>query len=303
MPCYTPIEAWQLEGGNIVFAERGRVLRALRLRCGNCVGCLIDRKKQWAARIIHESQMHLHNWFVTFTYNSEHLPADGALHYEDFQGFLHRLRRAVNYHRAKGSPRISVRHFTAGEYGGKYGRPHFHSILFNLLLPDICRAGRSPAGHTLWGSAWLEKLWGLGYITIGSVSFDSAAYTASYICKKIDPATEPLREFVDCKTGEVRKLPPEFARMSLRPAIGKTWFDKYHADCLPRDYCVVNGRKVPVPRYYTSLFKKLDAEQHEALEFERTQKSDSSALERTPERMATRELVALAGVKAKIRKL
>jgi len=45
----------------------------------------------------------------------------------------------------------------------------------------------------------------------------------------------------------------------LKPGIGYEWFMRYHSDVFPCDYLVYDGRKFPVPRYYSDLWKRLEA--------------------------------------------
>lgn len=321
MPCFSPVDAYQLDSGRVIFHENvgtagkrhskftrpGGYLRSLKISCGQCVGCRKDRSHQWAARILHESQSHTApSWFATLTDDDAHTPADGSLDYSVFQTFVDNLRAALNPRAPRGSPkkpRVKVRYFVAGEYGTKKVRPHYHAAFFGLDLPDLAYLRMSPSGHKLYTSAMLEKVWGRGFISLGALSWESAAYIASYVCKKQTgpKATAYLR--VDPNTGECHSVRPEFARMSLRPAIGKEWFKKFHADCLPRDYCVVDGRKVPVPRYYRDLFKKMNPHASDDLQHDRIERAALSAHERTPERLATRETVAKAALSLKNRNL
>lgn len=250
--------------------------------------------------------MHAQSWFGTLTYDDAHAPADGGLHYGDFQLFVRRLRRALNPRSPRALPRSTrqkIRYFVAGEYGSQNLRPHWHCALFGVDFPDLARLRKSPSGFTLWNSPTLASAWGKGFTSLGRLSFQSAAYMASYICKKATGVHADAYKRVDLETGEVRLVRPEFARMSLRPAIGKTWFDRFASDCLPRDYCVVDGRKIPVPRYYSDLFKARDAFAYDELEHSRIERAALSVSERTPERLATREKVALAAAALKSRKL
>ena len=73
MSCFKPIPAWQLESGDVVFSERGKIARSFMLPCGNCLGCRSDRARAWGARIVHESLMHDFSWFVTLTYDDKSL--------------------------------------------------------------------------------------------------------------------------------------------------------------------------------------------------------------------------------------
>ena len=42
--------------------------------CGNCPACEARRKHDLQLRIQIEAQKHKHNWFITLTYDDEHLP-------------------------------------------------------------------------------------------------------------------------------------------------------------------------------------------------------------------------------------
>lgn len=300
MTCFTPAKAWQLETGRVVFAERGNIAREITLPCGQCVGCRKQRAQDWAVRITHESQMHRYSWFVTFTYDESHVPENQSLDYRHFQLFLKRLRK---------SRKTPLRFFVAGEYGERTLRPHFHACLFGVHFPDMVNYRKSPSGFQLWKSAELDALWGLGFCSIGYLSVDSAQYCAGYINKKIiasEKSPSKARQHyarVNPATGEVHYVKPEFAVMSRNPGIGKPWFDKYKADCLPRDYCVIDGKKLQVPRYYSQLFKACNPFGAVDLELDRADKLNESAPDRTPPRMHARHLVAIAKSKLGARKL
>lgn len=76
---------------------------------------------------MHESQSHDFSCFVTLTYDDEHMPYGGDLHYRHFQLFLKKLRKRL------GRP---VRYFMCGEYGDRLGRPHYHAILIGVEVAD-----------------------------------------------------------------------------------------------------------------------------------------------------------------------
>lgn len=297
MPCFTPIEAWQTEDGRVRFVERGRILRALKLRCGQCVGCRKDRAAEWAARIVHESRMHPVNtcWFATLTYDDNHVPADNSLRYRDFQLFFKRLRKARSQ---------KIRFYMAGEYGERTARPHYHACLFGVSFPDLAYYRKSPSGHTLFKSAELDRIWQLGLCSLGALTFESAAYTASYINKKITGAAskEKYRR-INPDTGEVHFVIPEFARMSLRPGIGRSFFDAYSNEILPRDFVRIDGKKTRVPRYYIELFKALDPFAWDDCQSIREEKAKASLADNTPARLETRRVVAEARAAINFRKL
>lgn len=206
MPCYKPLDAYRgslLPSGKraVVFQRKDAVLLSdFKLPCGQCIGCRLERSRQWAMRCVDEASMWADNSFVTLTYDDAHLPKDKSLHVEDFQGFMKRLRQDV----WRKSHRRDVRFFHCGEYGEKYSRPHFHACLFNLAFHDRKPWKASKAGEMMYRSPTLESLWPNGYSAVSDVTFESAAYVARYVLDKVTgPAAETHYERADTKTGEV----------------------------------------------------------------------------------------------------
>lgn len=219
--------------------------------CGNCLGCDLERSRQWAVRCMHEAQLHRDNAFVTLTYDEEHLPPAGSLDRRAFPLFMKRLRKEAG----------RVRVFYCGEYGEELGRPHYHACLFGWWPDDAVQAG-DRGGHAVYRSARLQRLWPFGFSELGSVTFDSAAYVARYVVKKVrgEAAAEHYTA-VDVATGEVFVREPEFAQMSRRPGIGAGWFDRFGEELEPDGTVIESGKEVPMPRYYRKL---MDVESPEA---------------------------------------
>ena len=118
---------------------------------------------------------------MTLTYDDEHLPKTGSLVPEDLQKFLKKLRRFIEYH---GSDK-KIRFFACGEYGDNFCRPHYHAIIYNLDIPDLKRFSTSFSGDTYYTSNTINSIWKNGYVIIGQVTFESCAYVARYVTKKI----------------------------------------------------------------------------------------------------------------------
>lgn len=254
MPCYGPLVAYRSKSVNksgkrsLVFKKsEGLPNSELKIPCGQCIGCRLERSRQWAMRCVHEAQLHADNAFITLTYEDKHLPPGGSLEPEAFQLFMKRLRKAISPER--------ILFFACGEYGSKYGRPHYHACIFGYGFPDR-RLWSRRRDIALYRSDLLEKCWQFGLSSVGDVTFESAAYVARYIVKKwlgSDAAEHYQR--VDCDTGEITSVEPEFTRMSLRPAVGKKWFEQYTTDVYPSDEVVLRGRKMRPPKYYNGLYE------------------------------------------------
>lgn len=205
MPCYKPLDAWRPDSSTgskkLIFSYNSKTCNSLtphlQVPCGRCVGCRLERSRQWAIRCVHEASLHEKNCFITLTYNDENLPADQSLHYEPFQLFMKRLRKKYG---------SGIRFYMCGEYGEKLARPHFHACLFGHDFDDKKVWKKTDAGSVLYRSAELEKLWPFGYSSVGDVSFESAAYVARYIMKKItgEAAESHYKFFRPYNRGDIR---------------------------------------------------------------------------------------------------
>lgn len=293
--CFRPLQAFRTPDGSVVFREAGDIQESLNLPCGQCVGCRLERSRQWALRIMHEASHSDDNAFITLTYRE--VPPGGSLCYRDFQLFFKRLRRELHP--------INVRFFVVGEYGDESWRPHFHFGLFGFCFRDDRRQWRrASSGGAVFRSARLERLWPLGDSEIGELTRESAAYMARYVMKKVngDLADDHYRR-VDPDTGEVTYLEPEFVHMSRRPGIGADWFARYWHDVYPHDRVVMKGKVGRPPRYYDYLLKSLDPQLLEDMQQKRILEGRDKWRDSTPDRLAVREVVAKARVAAYKRKL
>lgn len=287
MACFHPLQAYQCENGEVVFYEKARfnIVRSLSLPCGQCIGCRLERSRQWAMRCMHEASLYRENCFVTLTYNDEHFPYRGMLDYSAFQKFMKRLRKFTGTN--------GVRFYMCGEYGPENWRPHFHACLFNHDFADKEYYSRSPAGEKIYRSAALEKLWPFGFSSVGAVTFESAAYVARYCVAKVTGHNASAHYRRVDADGEYQ-LPPEFNHMSLKPGIGSRWLEKYRTDVYPHDYVVVRGVEVKPPKYYDRLFASQFPDDFEDIQFRRELDGKSRFADNTDERLAVREIVQRA---------
>lgn len=268
------------------------------LPCGQCKGCRLEKSRQWAIRCHHEASLSNQNSFVTLTYNDEHLPLDGSLNRRHLQLFMKRLRKEFG---------AGIRFYACGEYGDLRRRPHYHLCLFNFDPPDRRKfSNDKKSGNIYYSSKILDDIWGKGFTITGDVSFQSAAYVARYIMKKItgDRAEAHYKNaysHVDPTNGETYNisfnLAPEFNAMSLRPGIGAEWLKKFNTDVYPDDFIVINGKKVRPPRFYDNHFEVEYPSEYKKIRAKRVRNSKKHADNNTPERLRVRETVLEAKLK------
>lgn len=267
----------------------------VNLPCGQCTGCRLEHSRHWAIRCMHEAQLHLSNCFITLTYDDKHLPENGSLVKSDFQKFMKLLRY---YDGGKNT----IRYYHCGEYGEQFKRPHYHAILFGLDFPDK-QVFRVRDGIRLYTSEALSRIWGKGFVTIGDVTFESAAYVARYVTKKITgDRKEKISTYTGLKhyeklipeTGEVVEIEAEYATMSRRPGIGRAWYEQFKKEVFPSDEVIMRGKKLKPPRYYTSLYQIDEPAAHLALKRKRLKAAQKHADNNTIERLYVRETVQRA---------
>ena len=289
MACYKPIQGYRRRDDNGIGWRPAEVWidQPMSVPCGQCIGCRLENSRQWGVRLMHEAQMHESSWFVTLTYDDDHLPEWGSLRKKDFQGFINKLRKA-----RRG---IRVRYFHCGEYGDETMRPHYHAALFGVAFPDM-QFYMHRGEHRVWHSEELTDLWGKGLTEIGSLTFESACYIARYVTKKINgKRAESHYTRLDPETGELRRIEQEYATMSRRPGIGAGWYDRYKDEVYPSDEVVSRGRAMRPPRYYDKKLEESDPDLYKAVR--KVRRANRDKQNQTEDRLHVREVCTLARTK------
>lgn len=303
MPCFKPLKGYRSREltpkgkRSIVFnPKQGYIDQRVDIPCGQCRFCRLERSRQWAIRCVHESKLHNENSFITLTYDDKKLPKNGSLQVKDFQDFMKRLRRNEEYsaEKEKKIPR-KIRFFHCGEYGELHSRPHYHACLFGYDFTDKYH-WETIRGQKYSRSAILEDLWTYGNSRIGNLTFESAAYVARYITKKITgPLAKLYYEEEDEETGQLKVLQPEYVTMSRRPGIAKLWFEKYKTDVFPSDFVLLERKnkyiKCKPPKFYTGQYEITDPESHRKLKIRREQQGKNQAHDNTYERLKVKEKI------------
>ena len=123
--------------------------------------------------------------------------------------------------------------------------------------------------------------------------FESAAYVARYVMKKVVCSRDDLDRLIMKDTGEILK--PEYVTMSRRPGIGSEWFSRFCNDVYPHDFCLSRGVKCKPPRYYDNRLELSNPKLHGIIKANRFAVSRNNP-DNTPRRLAVREAVKLKAV-------
>ena len=203
--------------------------------CGKCLSCRKARRKDWMMRLEHELHTSKDAIFLTLTYDDDHMPDNASLVKADLQKFYKRLRRKLEPRR--------IRYYSAGEYGTRTIRPHYHSIIYGLSL--------LPVDKQLVMSCWDKCDWRVDTIrdkSFGSVTPESISYVTGYIADKLSNRDNKLI-YIDTN----REIPFQLCSKGL----GRDYVAKYTDELMENIHIKKQGKELPLPRYYR---KKLNIE-------------------------------------------
>ncbi len=102
----------------------------IKVPCGRCAQCIALKQNYFIQRCDMQSYFS-HMYFLTFTYDNEHLP----IHYYLGKRYAHPdIRHIQNMFKRVRKHRLfdgrCFRYFVCSEYGSRRMRPHFHMLLF-----------------------------------------------------------------------------------------------------------------------------------------------------------------------------
>lgn len=241
--------------------------------CGQCTECRLKASRETAIRCMHEASLHgQQNCVVTLTYAPEHLPDNGTIHPEHTVEFMRKLRSREDYRaHLAGEPARRFKTYGCGEYGEEGGRPHYHICLFGYRFDDQ-KPMRGKEGY--YTSDILTATWGKGGTQIMDLTFESAAYVARYITKKLN-----ISRATPEKKAELIKLKYQgrLAEQTVcvtRKGLGKEWYKEWKQEIYEGDKVFRNtkdGRRIPMqpPKYYDRQYEIDNQEQYERIKNER----------------------------------
>lgn len=204
--------------------------------CGKCNACLVRSRMEWACRLEYEDRQAKSSFFVTLSYDNDHLPVveyvepdtgacfyNGVVSKRDIQLFMKRLRKELD------SLGCKLRYYLISEYGPQTLRPHYHGLFFLDSVVD------HDSFHRACCSAW--PLCRPERLTVDAVTAERIKYCTEYALTK-----NSIPSYLE----------PNFRLMSRRPGIGASYVDlmgKWHKS--ERFFTYMNDNHViTLPRYY-----------------------------------------------------
>lgn len=228
----------------------------IKVPCRKCYACRLNYSAEWATRIELECQKDDYNYFITLTYDDEHLPSDGDLHPEDMKRFINTLRKSFERKGIK-----DIKYFYCGEYGPTTGRCHFHMILMHCPLDE--NKFHSPHIDSNFKEHFkhydIEKWWGKGFVDVAKQEWSNAAYVARYCMKK-----QTNKEYEEM--GKV----PEYIRMSK--GIGMDYYQQHKDEIYQHDEIIMKTVKGNNGSYRPPKAFDIKKEQEDPIGFQKIKK-------------------------------
>lgn len=242
---------------------------SVRVPCGRCLLCLKRRANAWSFRLLEESKSASSCFFFTYTYKQEHLPytdyGEVTLRNKDHQDYMKRLRKYVaTWCKARQIEVPKIRYYAVGEYGGKTGRPHFHSIMFNVPQEIV-------------GSGVIENdIWKKGTVHVGEGNEKTFRYCAKYMVKNLGKTREKPNIYKGKSGFQVEELPKrEFERVMCSKGLGSNFLTEKMINYVrnhAQGYIDMDGFKVSLPRYYKDkIFRRHKDDDEETVDLKRKQ--------------------------------
>lgn len=255
--------------------------------CGKCIGCRLDYSAEWANRGYCEAKMHENNYFVTLTYDPDHIHIDEYL--EDREGFtwvnegdwngnlypkeLTQFIKSLRQKMKRDYGDDGIRFMACGEYGSKGARPHYHIIFFGLNLPaETFFEPQIINKNIYYRNKIIEDIWTKGFSNVGEANWNTISYVARYITKKINGEGS---EQLYAANGKIK----EFMRVSRMPGIGEPYYQKHKDEIYKNGYITIKNlegtHKVTPPTYFDDLFKKEHPGEFLKIQRERRQRAEN----------------------------
>lgn len=292
---------FQLQKMNSKYLARNQLIQTIP--CRNCWACQLNNSAEWATRNMCESLDHDQAYFITLTYDEEHLPIlekipyiqryefsthmieitdyiendgtwiTGSLFPKDVELFLKNLRQFFKRHNYN----KPIRYFYCGEYG-QLGRPHYHMLLYGAPIAieenyDWHIDKKFFKEH--WKNPLIDHFWEHGLHDIANLEWSNAAYTSRYCMKKI--SNEPNSDLIYAEMGKIK----EFIRMSRMPGIGANYYNAHKFDIYKTDSMIMktvkgNTGSFKPPKAFDKWFKEEFPDDFKKIEKHRKEMSERS---------------------------
>ena len=230
--CNRPIES---------IITNGTRQRHIKYPCGHCIGCRLDKEKQWTERCEYEQKKFVKSTMLTLTYDDLHLnftenATEPTLIKEDFNKFIDRVTQAS---KTKYGKEFRYKFFGTGEYGGIFRRPHYHVLFFGLdFIED---------------KDLFKACWKLGQTDAKPIKQGGIRYVVDYFRKEMVSGDLAIEKYD--KKGIERPF------ISHSQGLGRGLYFENREQIKNTGQLKIGQRQFTVPAYYRSLLSDYESEQ------------------------------------------
>lgn len=268
----------------ITIKDPNNPYNTINVKCGKCILCRRRKCRDWAIKLIKESQYHKKMCMLTLTFRlkfllkpeikeltkyhqkikngeiikwkTKHQTIVGPHYITDVRKtkwlislFMKKLRKEFTTKK-----NCWISYFAVGEHGTQNThRAHWHILIFGLDKNDFkaTQEGVSKKNKPIYRSTLLDMLWSykklnIGRTTISDVTASTIKYVANYTMKKMYKGKNTY---------------PTTMQFSNQAKIGYKWCRRYHKELRKGVLMDEDKAKYPVPKsFYKELLRYTNSE-------------------------------------------
>lgn len=238
--------------------------------CGKCELCQKSRIDSYFVRCYFE---YMHNdlacngstWFVTLTYADDVLPRVSPCYYDDKTGEIletsdkDKIPCFSKYHiqtwlkRLRKYSGLDFRYFVVTEFGGEFGRPHYHGILFirNFAPSEDNRLRLFHLIAETWTKVKDRNFKYRAMAELGIFDLQRVDVKLIHDSKQISYCCKYVGKQIGSVKFDKLLIPKDNRLFHLQSiGLGENIFDYCNKDCWDKGFIQVEGYSYAIPMYY-----------------------------------------------------
>lgn len=217
-----------------------KIFNGVETSCRECDQCVATYKNTWVSRCVAEKNTMPHAFAITLTYaDVDGVPPLGArvYRYKDVSNMMKRIRSAG---KRKWKKNIELRYVIVGEKGTRFGRCHYHGVVFSSHpITELGEISSRKGSDFAYKQRLNWSLWGHGFIEFQKADRMGMSYVLKYILKSRMTAA---RSRGQKREGKTEWLASSYLWCSKIPSIGETWLWRNLNDLNSKGMCPASLR-------------------------------------------------------------
>lgn len=216
--------------------QKPNIINGVEVSCRECDHCAATYKNTWVARCMAEKSVMPYAYAITLTYaddeNGEPPLGAKVYRYKDVADFWKRIRSAA---RRRWKEPLDMRYVVVGERGTRFGRCHYHGVIFaSRPIIELGEMKSAKGGGFAFKRRLTWTTWGHGLVEFQPADRKGIAYCLKYILKA-RMTSERSKGFA--REGKTEWLASSYLWCSKKPSIGATWLWRKLIDETDRGQC------------------------------------------------------------------